>query len=477
MLSIANSKKKVVADFILYGIAFSFSPLMQIFVYPIITKSFSPSVYGNYSYLQVIFNILLSILVSWNVTVVSRYLNASNEHKDAYAKNIVLIIWVGSFIYAVAVVIISSFYQSFFIVIVAINLYLSSLAQIFFSYLKTNGQVKKYCILQILNVVCTYSVLFLLIKMGCQSIVIIFIGTMFFNLVMITIFATKKNEVIFSRNNVDSSLIKGIMRFGLPLIAVNLSGMILNAGDKIVINNLLTDGEKFQGIYSIHYSVYNNLAMIIVTIFTSLCPYYLLPLYDSGKYEEYKSALKKLITIYMLIVTIMNILVIVNYQNINYILFDNAYQVKENLGPVIFTGVIFFGLYQLTSNYFFAGQKSIYVSIFIIFSAILNLLLNVILIPKFGYSVAAFTTFFSYALNYIMAYFVVKRLFGVVVSLCGKLLVLINLCLLFISYFFQPFVYSEVKVEIMFYIAIQIIILLVILLIFYFISVAKFKKR
>jgi len=78
--------------------------------------------------------------------------------------------------------------------------------------------------------------------------------------------------------------------------------------------------------------------------------------------------------------------------------------------PWIFMAYYFQFLYAFEVNVEFALKKTKLISIGTIFSALVNIILNLLFIPIFGYIAAAITTAISYFLLFLFHYFLTSRI-------------------------------------------------------------------
>ena len=75
--------------------------------------------------------------------------------------------------------------------------------------------------------------------------------------------------------------------------------------------------------------------------------------------------------------------------------------------PVIIISYVFLYLYTLFANYSFYYKKTGYISLATLVTLV-NIVLNYLLIPRFGYIIAAYTTLFSYILLFVFHYTVIR---------------------------------------------------------------------
>lgn len=204
-----------------------------------------------------------------------------------------------------------------------------------------------------------------------------------------------------SKTILNISYWKYILTFTTPLIPHYLSMQILNQSDRIMIGRLCD--KSTEGIYGLAYSFSMMLNMVVSALNSSITPY----IYKEMKNNQYNN-IKKLCTYCVIIIGLIDIVVICFLPNVFMMLYPVEYASAINVIPVIAISVYFLFLYPLFSTIEFYYEETKYVSFASFISSVINIVLNYIFIPKFGYVAAGYTTLFCYMLLSIFHYFVMK---------------------------------------------------------------------
>jgi O-antigen/teichoic acid export membrane protein len=129
-------------------------------------------------------------------------------------------------------------------------------------------------------------------------------------------------------------------------------------------------------------------------------------------------------------------------QEIGKLFTDSKYYEGLVLIPVIVFSYILYYFYTLYANYYVYYKKTGIASLIIIFLAILNIVLNYIFIPKFGYFAAAYTTLFAYFLQFLLLWILVYKfvknkdlILKIGIFYTDIFLFVISLILFFVLYF------------------------------------------
>ncbi len=177
--------------------------------------------------------------------------------------------------------------------------------------------------------------------------------------------------------------------FNIPLIPHYFSSYIVDQSDKIMIQKLV--GLSAAALYSIAYTIGG-----VVKIFTSSIANTLVPLHYRMLENQESYKLKRQIESIMLVIAGLIFLFACFGPEIVWILGGNKYIEAIYVVPPVSASVFFSFLYTLLANIeFFYNQNKFAMRISCV-AAMVNLVLNFIFIPIFGYVAAAYTTLFSY---------------------------------------------------------------------------------
>lgn len=177
--------------------------------------------------------------------------------------------------------------------------------------------------------------------------------------------------------------------FNIPLLPHYLSGQILNQCDRIMISKIV--GNSAVAVYGVAYNIGLLMNIFINAINGSYTPWFYQNI-EKHRYVKIQSVTK-------LIVCLMAVLIaglMLFAPEVMAILGTSEYQEGVYVIPPVAAGAFFFFLYNIYANIEFYFEKKQYVLLSSIISAILNLILNFIFIPRYGYVAAAYTTLTSY---------------------------------------------------------------------------------
>ncbi len=196
---------------------------------------------------------------------------------------------------------------------------------------------------------------------------------------------------------------KHALKVQLPLLPHGLSITVLNSSDRILINNL--SGPVQAGIYSVAYSAGYLVNALKNSIFDAVRPW----MYQKIKEKNYDAILTMSNTL-MVLIMIITILFTAFGPEIIMFMAPKQYQEAIYVIPPVSASTFFTFLFNLFSIFGMYYEKTRMIMVASISGAILNILLNLLLIPIFGYLVAAYTTLICFILFAIAHYVIMSSI-------------------------------------------------------------------
>lgn len=179
------------------------------------------------------------------------------------------------------------------------------------------------------------------------------------------------------------------LKFNVPLLPYYLSMVVLHSADKIIIGNLV--GKAATAIYGVAYTLSSCMQLFSSSINQTLQPW----LYKQMK-ENKVEKVADIISFSMIVVVVLNLLLIALAPEVITIVAPDEYKDAVWVIPPLAASVVVMYFYQHFVNVEFYFEESRLTAIASIGAAILNVILNYIFIPVFGYVAAGYTTLASY---------------------------------------------------------------------------------
>jgi len=192
-----------------------------------------------------------------------------------------------------------------------------------------------------------------------------------------------------------------IASYSIPLVPYTLSNIILGHFDRIMINSML--GASEAGLYSLAYNVGLIMSMVTSSFQTALTPDW----FRLMKNESYLriDALLSRIFKFTLIAALGLILF---SQEILILLADSRFHVALPAIPIVVIGYIFDAMFKIYGRSIGYTNKMIYITLIGVTAGAINVGLNIVFIPQYGYIAGAYTTVVSFAVMFGLAWWVAK---------------------------------------------------------------------
>jgi len=212
-----------------------------------------------------------------------------------------------------------------------------------------------------------------------------------------------------SRIRFSTEIIGNLLKFGLPMIPATMAMLLLHIGDRYMLTYLSEKGLFDTGIYAVGYRI--GMIMIFLNSIVSLV-YFPYAMRIAGN-KDAKKSYRKVFNFYILFGGILGSLIILFASEIFHIFIDEAYY---DAFKIVFFGVIsnyLLGVFNIINLSFYVKKKAGNIAIAVIIGAILNIVLNFLLIPKFGIFGAGWASIIAYLFTVLMNYFYAERLHSV----------------------------------------------------------------
>lgn len=213
-------------------------------------------------------------------------------------------------------------------------------------------------------------------------------------------------NIINGRCFFDRGYWKYALGFGIPLVPHYLSLVILNQSDRLMISSLC--GESKAGIYGVGYNISYIVNLIFSGVNTAFGPWIMQKIND----REYDIINRKTSQLLIFILTMCLFIVTIEPELLKIVTTSDYYEAMWVM-PSVTLGLFFSYLNNLFARVEFYYEKKYHIAMFSIGSAIINILLNLIFIPRFGMIAAGYTTLFSYmilsALHFILYKMIAKN--------------------------------------------------------------------
>lgn len=385
---------------------------------PIVTRLFPANIYGNYVLVVATVSIL-SIIVGWMSGSIIRFYPAykwNSKLDEFYGTTLKLA--------GISIVIVSSIFLVILLVSksrVSGNIYylmyvgllvfiLSACFGILLNFVRAKRQVGWYTGFFIWRSVTTLGfgiALIMIFHYGVEGMLWGSILGMIIALPMLWKIAVERAPA--RAKGISIPLTSEMAKYGFPLMVGNLAAWILSLSDRYILQ--FFRGGLEVGIYSASYGISARSILLIVSLF-QIAPGPIAMHIWEEKGEKPSQEFTSKLTRYYLIFCLPAVigLTVLAKPAIN-ILTAPEYYEGYRIIPFVALSTLFLGLIQRFGIGFCYYKKTYLATFCMVASGLLNLGLNFLLIPKYGYMAAAATTLISYAFFLILQVVVSRRYF------------------------------------------------------------------
>lgn len=183
---------------------------------------------------------------------------------------------------------------------------------------------------------------------------------------------------------------KAMLAFGMPMIAYEISGIILNLGDRYVIQAQM--GTEALGQYSAAYNLCEYLQTVVMaSLAQAVTPIYLRMWEQSGDTDTRKFV-ERALRFYIIVGVAMLAGVTAVGQDILVLLASEKYLAGASVIPYVVAGMLVSGAVPIFGAGIFIHKQNHLMIPCVAFAAVLNIILNILLIPYFGLVAAGLAT-------------------------------------------------------------------------------------
>ena len=203
----------------------------------------------------------------------------------------------------------------------------------------------------------------------------------------------------------DFELLKQMIRFALPLIPMTLMVWILSLSDRYVL--LYSCGDASVGLYGISLRFTSLLNVVISAVSMAYTTF----AFSSKDDKDSKIQYYYIYNIESILLLVIAFSIGLFGKEIIHLMTSESYSESYVALRDLMFSQAFYAMTSIVGYGIYFEKKSIYSLIAVSVGAVLNLGLNIILIPKYGIAAAAFTTLLGYGVNYILTLYYSEKLY------------------------------------------------------------------
>lgn len=394
--------QKFTSDVVWVAISRVLISLTGIIILSTLTKSFTSDTYGIWIQVNVTVGLLTPILTLHLGTAVVRFL-AGEEEREKRRQAFSAMLWSVLAFSCLALLISVLLRQSLSIFLFASPQYatfipltflwslVETLFQFSLSYLRARGKIKRLSIVRIaLSAMRVILIVVLAIagySLGWIIACLIAIEALF----MVAVFGVIIREIGFPKPALGG--LKGYLAFSVPQIPSGMLIWIISASDRYFITHFLNLSQV--GIYSASYSLGNLISFFYMPIGFVLLPT-VSKFWEGGKPLMVKNYFKYSTRVFLFLAIPAAAGLYILSQPLLSILTTSEYMVGGSLVLLVSLGAVLFGIYNLNVYIIYLVQQTKWLPLMVAVAAVINVGINVVLIPQIGIIGAAISTIVSF---------------------------------------------------------------------------------
>jgi O-antigen/teichoic acid export membrane protein len=423
--------KKFLGQTAVYGISTVFSRLFNFILTPIYTGVYTTSVYGIFTNMYANASIINAILAFGMESTYFRYLNKFEDKKQAVYNNSFLCIAFISTLFLITGLIFSTpiatylatsiseitdykQYFNFFLWI----LYVDAICVIPFAKLRADGRPFKYSIAKFLNIGCFvgFNLIFLFVVpaiiknnwLGAnwfaswyhyQWIGYVFLSNLIASVATLIYLIPEFLKLQF---RFDKKLFRDMFSYSWPILVANLSFIINENLDKIVLKELLppsiANGDV--GIYGAVCKIAIFLSIFITAFRLGAEPFF----FSHSKHKNAKETYATILKYFVIALVILFVAIVANIELLKFFIRKETYWVGLPAVPYLLLGYVCLGIYMNLSIWYRLSDQTRFGLYISVVGAVITIVLNIVLIPKYSYMGSAWVSMLAYFVMMVLSY-------------------------------------------------------------------------
>lgn len=384
--------KDLAINTIIIGIGKFSTQIVSFLLLPLYTSILTTKEYGTYDLIITIATFLLPIITLLMEESMFRFLidcKSDNEKKIVISQTVIYII-LSSIVFLGITLILKLFFKIPYLLIGIVYVVTSIISALRNSLVRGLGKLKFYTIINfiasLINIL--LNILFIaVLKIGVYGLLLsVIISNIISSLI---VFIVLKFHKYISFKNYDKTLMKKMIKYSIPLVPNSLSWTIVNLSDRLVISGFM--GTSSNGIYSMSYKFPNLMNTIYSFFYTAWKESSAKAINDDDKEKFFNNVFKMLSNVMFAV----SIGIIVCMPLMFNIFIKEAYNEAYLYIPILVIAMYYNNMSGFYGGIFSGYKDTKIMGTTTIAGALINLIVNILLIKFIGIYAAAISTLIS----------------------------------------------------------------------------------
>lgn len=423
----AGILKKLAGQTAIYGLSSIVGRMLNFLLVPLYTDVLLPEDYGIVSELYAYVAFLLVFLTFGMETTYFKFLNEAKDKVHTFNQSFTIL-----FIVNIVVLFFGVFglnfisgmmlYENYkeFVLLLLLIVILDALSSLPLAKLRAEEKPVKFAQVQLASIFTNIALTLVLLKVVYKpetdepywAILYILFANLAASLLKIILLRTTILNVSFV---FDRELLKKMLYFALPIVVAGFAFIVNETIDRILLKQILNNpdlvpstytgtplryAESQVGIYSANYKLTMFIALFLQAFRYAAEPFF----FANAKNDPQRKVYGKIMNLFVAVLCFAFLLVVLNLDFFKHFIRNEVYHIGLSVVPILLIANIFLAVYANQSIWYKLSGQTKFGAYISVGGAIITLSMLFILIPKYGYWAAAWTTFTVYGLQMVVSY-------------------------------------------------------------------------
>lgn len=417
---------------------------VSLFLVPIYTMMLSTSDYGYIDLIQTYISLLAPILILRMDSAVFRFLvdcRNNDKEKTQTISSMAFVICFQLVFFSIIFAIVTLFLDIKYAIFIFTNIVAVAGSNVLLQVTRGNGKMTDYSIASIIAGLSTTLLnIFFILFLKKSAMFILISATIGNTLCIIYIVIREKLYKYINIKSIKKRKLTEMIKYSIPMIPDGLSWWIVNASDRTLITSFL--GSSFNGIYAISCKFTNIIAAFFSIFNLSWQESASVHINDDDSKSYFASIFDTSFRLFSAIC-----LSVLIFTPIVYLfLIGKDYMDSYLYVPILLIGSLFNSMAIVVGGAYIAKKQTKKAARTTVTSAIINIVVNIVLIKEIGLWAAAISTAISYIFLFFYRYFDVRKESGFKINKKDFLLVFIIFAISIIVHYINNIVLCIINI-------------------------------
>jgi O-antigen/teichoic acid export membrane protein len=432
----AGILKKLAGQTMIYGLSSIVGRMLNFLLVPVYTAVLLPADYGIVSELYAYVAFLLVFLTFGMETTYFKFVNDAADKQKTFNQSFLILLGVNALFFVLGLLFLNSIagwmlYEDYpeFIFLLLLIVVMDALSSLPLAKLRADQRPMQFAKVQLasIGVNIAFTLFFLLVLFNPETdepywgVLYIFIANLLASATKIAMLAQSILGVEFK---IDREVVKKMSLYAFPIVIAGLAYVVNETLDRILLKQLLNSAELVPedfldsplryaetqvGIYSANYKLTMFIALFLQAFRYAAEPFF----FANAKNDPERKVYSRIMNLFVAVLCFAFLLVGLNMDIFKHFIRNEAYHVGMGVVPILLLANVFLGVYANQSIWYKLSGQTKFGAYISAGGAVITITLLTLLIPKYGYWAAAWTTFIVYGLQMIASYILSQKYYPI----------------------------------------------------------------